>query len=116
MQSKNDVVKKDLYNAKIKNIEDQILDITNSATNTTLNGSPKVKGEIPSITNLATTAAPTIVENKIPNVSDPVKKVDYSSKIPEMKIKYFNTSDYNKFTSDTLHAKITRKHQLMNLI
>ena len=34
---KNDTVKKDVYNAKIKNIEDKILDITNLATNTTLN-------------------------------------------------------------------------------
>ena len=34
---KNEVVKKDVYNAKIKNIEDKIFDITNSATNTTLN-------------------------------------------------------------------------------
>ena len=34
---KNYVVKKDVYNAKIKNIEDQISDITNLATNTILN-------------------------------------------------------------------------------
>ena len=34
---KNDVVKKDVYNAKIKNIEDKITDITNLATKTTLN-------------------------------------------------------------------------------
>ena len=34
---KNDVVKKDVYSAKIKNIEDRIPDITNLATNTTLN-------------------------------------------------------------------------------
>ena len=33
---KNDVVKKDAYNAKIKNIEDKIPDITNLATKTTL--------------------------------------------------------------------------------
>ena len=33
----NDVVKKDVYNAKIKDIENKILDITNLATNTTLN-------------------------------------------------------------------------------
>ena len=39
---KNDVVKKDVYNAKIKNIEDKIPDITNLATNTTLNAK-KVK-------------------------------------------------------------------------
>ena len=34
---KNDVVKKDAYNSKIKNTEDKIPDITNLATNTTLN-------------------------------------------------------------------------------
>ena len=34
---KNYVFKKDVYNAKIKHIEDQISDITNLATNTTLN-------------------------------------------------------------------------------
>ena len=33
---KNDAVKKDVYNAKIKNIEDKIPDITNLATNTTV--------------------------------------------------------------------------------
>ena len=34
---KNDVVKKDVYNAKIKNIEYIISDITNLATNASLN-------------------------------------------------------------------------------
>ena len=34
---KNDVAEKDAYNAKIKDIEDKISDITNLATNTTLN-------------------------------------------------------------------------------
>ena len=34
---KNDVVKKTEYNAKIKNIEDKMPDITNLATKTTLN-------------------------------------------------------------------------------
>ena len=35
--AKNDVVKKDIYNAKIKYIEDKIPDITNLATKTTFN-------------------------------------------------------------------------------
>ena len=34
---KTDAVKKDIDNAKIKNIEDKIPDITNLTTNTTLN-------------------------------------------------------------------------------
>ena len=45
---KNDVVKKDVYNANIKNIEDKTPDSTNLATNTTLNAKiNEVKGEIP---------------------------------------------------------------------
>ena len=48
----------------------------------------EVKGEIPSITNLATTAALTAMENKIPDVSDLVKKKqDYYTKISEMRKK-----------------------------
>ena len=55
---KSDAAKKDVYHAKIKNIEDKIPDITNLAVNTTLNAKiNEVKNEIPSITNLATTTA-----------------------------------------------------------
>ena len=72
---RNDVVKKDVYNAKIKNIKDKTHDITNLATNTTHNAKiNEVKGEIPSITNLTTTTALTVVENKIHYVSNVVKK------------------------------------------
>ena len=72
---KRAVVKKDEYNAKIKNIEDKIPDITNLATKTTPNANTnKVKTEIPSINNLDTTTAITAVKNKIPNVSNLVKK------------------------------------------
>ena len=60
--------------AKIKNIEDKIPDITNLATNASLNAKTnKVKGETPSITNLATTTALTAAENKISNVSCLIK-------------------------------------------
>ena len=51
---KNDVIKKDVYNAKIKNTEDQI----------------------PTITNLATKTALNAVENKMPSVGYLVKKTD----------------------------------------
>ena len=55
---KIDVVKKDVYNAKIKNIEDKIPDIANLATNVFLNAKTnEVKGEIPKITNLTTNAS-----------------------------------------------------------
>ena len=55
---KNYVVKNDAYNAKIKNIEDKITDITNLPTNCTLKAKiNEIKGETPIITNIATTAA-----------------------------------------------------------
>ena len=45
---KNDVVKKDVYNAKIKTVEDKIPDITNVPNNTTLNAKiNEVKNKIP---------------------------------------------------------------------
>ena len=55
---KNDVVRKDICDATMKNIEDKIPDITNLVTNATLNAKiNEVKNEISSITNLATTTA-----------------------------------------------------------
>ena len=49
------------------------------------------------ITDLATTDALTIVENKIPEVTNLVNKAD------------FTTSDYLKFTNNILDAKIIEK-------
>ena len=85
---KNDVVKKDVYNAKINNIKDKIPDITNLATNAPLNAKiNEVKGEIPNITNLATTSALTAVENKIPSVINLVKKLTITQKLLKLKRK-----------------------------
>ena len=83
---KNDALKKTEYNVKIKNIEDKRPDITNLATiiNTKING---VKTEIPSITGLATNSALTVVENKVPNVSNLVKKLNMTQKFMKLKIK-----------------------------
>ena len=65
---------------KIKNIADKIPDITNLATNTTLNAKiNKVKNEIPSITNLTTTdfnAEINEVKSKIPNISNLATNTD----------------------------------------
>ena len=92
---KNDV-KKDVCNAKIKNIEDEIPDITNLATKTTVNAKTnEVKGEIPSIFNLATTTALNAVENEIPNVNNLVKK-NYNTKCSEME-KKITDHDHDKY-------------------
>ena len=61
------------------------------------------------MTNLTTNAALTTVENKIPNVSDPVKKQIMMEKYQKWKKKYLTISDYNKFRSNTLVVKITSK-------
>ena len=95
---RNYVVKKDVYNSKVKTMEDKVPDITKLITFTTLkakinqvkNGIPtitnlaatavlitktnEVKNKIPDITNLATTTALISIEKKIPNVSDLAKK------------------------------------------
>ena len=34
---------------------------------------------------------------------------DCNAKVPEMENEYFTTSDYDKFTSNTVNAKITQK-------
>ena len=65
---KNDVVKKDVYNAKIKNIEDKIPEY-----------------------------ALTAVENKIPNVSNLVKKIDYDTNISEIEKKIAIDHDHDKY-------------------
>ena len=61
---------------KLKTVPD---DLSNLKT-TRIAKINEIRGEIPSISNLATTTALTAVENKIPNVSNLVKKTDYNSK------------------------------------
>ena len=78
---KNDVVKKD---AKIKHIDDKIPNITNLATNTTINTTiNEVKREISSITNLATNAALNAkineVKDKIPNTTNLATTTDLTA-------------------------------------
>ena len=69
-------------NAKINEVKGETLDITNLAITTALNAKiNEVKVEIPSIINLDCTTTLTAVENKIPNVSNLVKKPNYNTKI-----------------------------------
>ena len=46
------------------------------------------------------------VENKKPDFSGLVKETDYDAKIFEIEGKFITTSDYNKFMSEILDAKI----------
>ena len=124
---KNDVVKKDVYNAKIKNIEDKIPDITNVATKATLNAKiNEVKGEIP---NLTTKTALNAAENKIPSVSNLVKKTNYNTNINEIEKKItdhnhdtyattpeFNNSTSKKFTARLKQANLASKRHIGNFV
>ena len=72
---KNKAVKKTEYDAKIKNIEVEMPDISNLATKSNLNTKiNEIRNKIQSITGLATTSTWTSVENKIPSISNLVKK------------------------------------------
>ena len=82
------------------------------------------------ITNLATTTALTAVENKIPNVSNLVKKTDYNTKISEIENKiitdhdhdkYVATHEFNKlrsenFTTRLKHANLASKSDISNFV
>ena len=114
---KNLVVKKDKYNAKIKNIEKKISDINNLAINFNLNAKiDEVKNKIPNINNFATTTA-LANENKIPNVRNFVKKTDYNTKISEIENKiatdhdldkYITAQGFNKLTSENFTARLSQ--------
>ena len=83
---KNDV-KKENYNAKIKDIEDKIPDISKLASNTTFNyKTNKVKGEIPHITNL------TLLK---------LLRKKYLTRV-----KYFTAPEFNKLTVENLTARV----------
>ena len=106
---KNDVIKKDAYNAKIKNIEDKIPHNSDLATNASLNAKiNEVKGEIPNITNLATTTDLTAVENKIPNASNLLKKLTITQ-ISENENKIGTDHDHDKYiTTQEFNSQFKR--------
>ena len=69
------------------------------------------------ITNVATTTAHTVAENKILNVSNLVKKTDYNTKISEIENKitterdhdkYITTPGFNKLTSENFTGGLTK--------
>ena len=128
---KTDVVEKYVYKAKIKNIENQIPDIMNLATNAFLNAKINdVKAEISNIVNLAMNTVLTAVEIIIPNVSNLVKKSDYNAKINEIENriatdlghdKHITTQKFNKlikenFTARSKQVNLASKNDIDNFV
>ena len=95
---------------KVSNAENKIPDTSGLVKKLDYNAKiSEVGGKISSITGLATTSALTLVENKILNVSNLVKKTtDYDTKISEIEKrvvdhnhdKYLTTPEFKNFTAD----------------
>ena len=70
----------------------------------------------PGITNIAATIALAAAEDKIPNVSNLVKKSDYNTKISETEKKitgqdhdkYITTPGFNKLTAENVTARLAQ--------
>ena len=84
---------------------------------------------MPSITNVATTAALTAVENKITHVNKLVKKTDYNTKINKIEkiitsdnhVKYITTPEFNKLTAENFtgrlaQANLATKSDIVNFL
>ena len=100
---KNNVVKKDVYNAKIKYIEDKIPDATNLRSNTTFNAKiNEVQGEISSITNLTTTSALNAkineVKGKRPNITNLATTTDITAVDNKLKNVTSNKNEINELS------------------
>ena len=74
----------------------------------------ETKDEIPNISNLATATAVPAVENKMPNVSNLVKKLTITQKLVKLKKnstdhdhdKYITTQEVKKLTSENFTARL----------
>ena len=88
-------------------VEEKIASITNLATAVAINTSiNEVNGKIPSITNLGAITALTAVQNKVPNVSNLVKKTDCN--------KYITTQKFNKLTLQNFAARLAQANSANN--
>ena len=76
----------------------------------------KQREKIPSISGLATNAALTTVENKIPNINNLVIKSDYDAKITEIEKEltdhncdiYIKTAEFNNLTASVFNARLAQ--------
>ena len=102
------LLKNYIYNAKIKNIEDKIPDIT--TLNAKIN---EVKGTILNITNLATTTAFAAVENKViylKKLTITQKSIKLKRKLLIMITIYILTQEFNKVTIKNFAARLAKEN------
>ena len=96
LKSECDTSKTDLKN-KISDADKKILDTNSLFQKSDLNAKiTETEGKIPSMTCLATNSALTAAKNKIPDVSNLVKKTDYDAEISG-NVKEISGHDHDKY-------------------
>ena len=81
---------------QVSNYYENDCSVTSLATTTALNAKIIEVKKTPNITSVAIITALTVVENKIPNVSYLVKKIDYNTKSREIENKITTDHDHDK--------------------
>ena len=100
----NEVVTKDVYDEMVKKVN--AFDTRGLVKKTDYDAKiNEINGEILSITGLAATSL-NAVKNEIRNISDLVKKTDYDAETSDIESKCFAISDYNKYTNNILDVKV----------
>ena len=129
---KKDVVKKDVYDkfvSKVNSVdtsgfvlktkydtdkselENKIADASGLVKKTYYNTkTTETEGKIPNVNNLVTKTTLNTVENKIPDIINLVKKIDYDyNKFDNRNHdKYIDTSEFNKWAADVFNARIAQ--------
>ena len=70
------------------------------------------------MSNLATKTALTVIENKIPNVSNLINKTDCNTKVAEIENKlnnhnhdkYIDTQEFNKLADNVFNARLNQEN------
>lgn len=83
-----------VFNTKIREVENKILDVNNVRIATALN--TKINE----------------VENKILDVSGLVKKTDFNPTISDIKAKYVTAFEYDKFTSGIIEENLKKRKRV----
>ena len=105
----SDFILKTKYQSEKKKLEKEISNVSNLVKKTTLT---ELENKIPDVSSLATKPALTAVE-KIPSVSNLVKKADYNTKISELEKKLTNhnhgkydaTSEFNTLATNVFNTR-----------
>ena len=104
-------VLKTKYDTDKSELENKIADASGLVKKTYYNTKTnETEGKIPNVNNLVTKTTLNTVENKIPDIINLVKKIDYDyNKFDNRNHdKYIDTSEFNKWAADVFNARIAQ--------